>query len=434
MTENDANGFFSTDTTPKDNNPTDLDTKAMPLGSTHGWPLEDLTGEVQDYMLRESMNWLPWLDEHQIKTPLQIKNMTEDLDSQLLSQTLQLDGLFDHTNFDMNQLNEMASSLFYNEMIYDHSPVNTPLPTPTGIPDQQLQHHAFMEAPVLTEPPSFITQYPDQDEKRPDEPAVVMRDDLDSTDDDDSEEDDSDDEGSVMTSTYMYLPKRQVEESLLDKITHQLSPHKLAGILSIVSTDDDDDGKQDGEVEIDLSCLAREQLVRVMLYVDACLVEQQGGPQVKLAKYLLKGSKQTGEQRKSNDSVGPISMAALTKKSRSRKTSLEQLEPRRRTRKKQLETRPKRRAAAALHKRRMLEETSLVHSDQEDMDVNLGDDMEQQVMITFGEEQMDLRVVDNQTIVHQPSCQPMDQNTLDNSSIAPCMEEDDDDDEEIDIM
>jgi hypothetical protein len=361
----------------------------------------------------------------------------------------------------------------------DNSPDNSPLPTPTG---DQPHHPALVDLPVPAQPYH-------RDEKAT---QVAFNDDADSTDDDSADEDDEDcsddsedDDGSAMTSTYMYLPKRQVEEALLDKITHHLGSDKLPGILSIVSSGDQ---KEDGEVEIDLSGLAREPLVRVMLYVDACLAEQQGGPKVKLAKYLVKESGKDAtttravlsdddddddelastahrkrNRRTSNDTktAGPISMAALTKKSRSRKSSLDagnntSAAPgpkRKRSRKKQLQdgaqsprvARPKRRRATALHKRRMLEEMLVEPSDHDhdggdDDDALLGGDdgLDQEVMITYGEEQMDFAVVDNQTIVHQPlpapfaDCTSMDQDTMDASSIAP--QEEEDEDEEIDIM
>lgn len=64
------------------------------------------------------MNWLPWTNEADTKDPSPlIKNMAEGLDSQLLSQTLQLDGLFDQA-FEFDQLDEMASTLFYDELSY----------------------------------------------------------------------------------------------------------------------------------------------------------------------------------------------------------------------------------------------------------------------------------------------------------------------------
>jgi hypothetical protein len=94
----------------------------------------------------------------------------------------------------------------------------------------------------------------------------------------------------------------------------------------------------------------------------------------------------------------------------------------------------------------MLEEMLVEPSDHDDDDGDdddallLGGDdgLDQEVMITYGEEQMDFGVVDNQTIVHQPlpapftNCTSIDQDTMDAPSIAP--QEEEDEDEEIDIM
>lgn len=425
---------------------------------------------------------MPWGDDND--TELTLKNLTplEGFDSQLLAQTLQLDGLFgQELNFD--QLDEATTALLYDEMTFgmcdlslsllaltlwyiDPSPVATPIPSPKH--DEEILEEVVPDNAELSLPPIAT----------PPPPAVVdhvedSSTDDDSDDNDEDESDNSDEEDgpvSVMTTSYMYLPKRQVEETLLTKITEQLLPDKLPGILSIVSSHDD----QEGEVEIDLSCLVREQLVRVMLYVDDCILEQQGGPKVKLSKYLLKESKPAKKQplvdddddddeedtlgttvgdkrrrkRRSHSSTeeGPISMAALTKKSRKQDTSPSKPTPKRRRRAKKDQqegsvntklpstpsTRPKRRSA--LHKRRMLEEMLLGLSDQEDDDEDM---MDQQVMVTYGEEQMDFGVVDNQTIVHQPQAMsPVSIDPLSSGSIATHDgdNDDDDQDEEIDIM
>ncbi|CAO3593127.1 unnamed protein product [Absidia cylindrospora] len=274
----------------------------------------------------------------------------------------------------------------------------------------------------------------------------------DEDDNDESEDDDSDDEQagpvSVLTTTYMYLPKRQVEEALLNKITHHMHPDKLPGILSIVSssTDADDNQVVGEEVEIDLSCLMREQLVRVMLYVDACIAEQQGGPTVKLDRYLVgdnNNSRKTAKEKRRTTPAaaddGPLSMAALTKKSKSSrkqnlaKTSTATKPKRRRTRRKQqlpgiASTRPTRRAA--LHKRRMLEDMLLIPSDDDDAN----DGLDQQVMVTYGEEEMDFKVVENQTIVHQPLHVTHSSSYGVGGGLSIETNDDDEEDEEIDIM
>lgn len=91
-------------------------------------------------------------------------------------------------------------------------------------------------------------------------------------------------------SAYAYMHKRQIEETLLNKISNQLQPDKLPGILAIISNDNA--GQANGEVEIDLSCLARDQLVRLLSYVEACILEQSGGPAVDLEQYLDKKEEQ----------------------------------------------------------------------------------------------------------------------------------------------
>jgi hypothetical protein len=63
------------------------------------------------------LNWLPWGDDHDTEHTL--KNLTplEGFDSQLLAQTLQLDGLFGQgLNFD--QLDEATTALLYDEMTF----------------------------------------------------------------------------------------------------------------------------------------------------------------------------------------------------------------------------------------------------------------------------------------------------------------------------
>ncbi|ORZ15251.1 hypothetical protein BCR42DRAFT_416727 [Absidia repens] len=411
---------------------------------SHGWPMEDLTGEVQDLMLRESMNWLPWMDDtnHSVKTGSPLEN----LDTQLLAQTLQLDGLFGQ-DLNFGSFDEAGSSLLYDEFTFDPSPVSSQ--------DQQQPYEEVLEQQTH----NYAVPVSPQACENKTLGMATEKDDDSSTDDDDdndeSEDDDSDDEQagpvSVLTTTYMYLPKRQVEEALLNKITHHMHPDKLPGILSIVSssTDGDDDQVVGEEVEIDLSCLMREQLVRVMLYVDACIAEQQGGPTVKLDQYLVGDSnsgnsssrKTAKEKRRTMPPAaddGPLSMAALTKKSRSSrkqnlpKTSTATKPKRRRTRRKQqpqgiASTRPTRRAA--LHKRRMLEDMLLIPSD--DDDVNDGSD--QQVMVTYGEEEMDFKVVENQTIVHQPLHVTHSSSYGVGGGLS-IETNDDDDDEEIDIM
>ncbi|KAI9476418.1 MAG: hypothetical protein EXX96DRAFT_577137 [Benjaminiella poitrasii] len=83
-----------------------------------------------------------------------------------------------------------------------------------------------------------------------------------------------------------YIPRRQMEEMILDKITNQLDPEKLPGILTIISTNQEEEDEAD-EVEIDLARLEHDQLSRILSYIDACLLEKKGGPMVKLSDYSL---------------------------------------------------------------------------------------------------------------------------------------------------
>jgi hypothetical protein len=98
---------------------------------------------------------------------------------------------------------------------------------------------------------------------------------------------------SPLTNAYVYMHKRQIEETLLDRITNHLHPEKLPGILPILSSEKTN-SQQEDEVEIDLSCLAREQLVQVLSYVDACILEQNGGPAVNVEHYIKKQSTKKG--------------------------------------------------------------------------------------------------------------------------------------------
>lgn len=278
---------------------------------------------------------------------------------------------------------------------------------------------------------------------------------------------------------YIYMHKRQIEETLLDRITNNLNPEKLPGILPILSSDKASNQQED-EVEIDLSCLAREQLVQVLSYVDACILEQNGGPAVNVDNYITKKPTKKGPRTRpalnieedeqdqpnnrrptkprsrkpckprtksraeltedidaessSSESVGyeamsssksalidgPMSMASLSKKNtvelsskpRSGRKKPSSKPSKKQTRRKAdddavvassinvfqdpdsiASSRPKRRAA--IHKRRLLEEM-LAPSDNE-----ADEDSEDSVLVVYSEEQMDLEVVDNRTIMHQ---------------------------------
>ncbi|CAM0136504.1 unnamed protein product [Umbelopsis sp. WA50703] len=92
--------------------------------------------------------------------------------------------------------------------------------------------------------------------------------------------------GSETIPVASFMQRRQMEESILEKITHQLEAEKLPAILTIIGSDQDQQA-HGGEVEIDLTRLDQNRLGRIMAYVDACVLEQQGGPVVQLSDFLI---------------------------------------------------------------------------------------------------------------------------------------------------
>lgn len=292
----------------------------------------------------------------------------------------------------------------------------------------------------------------------------------------------------IHESSYAYMHKRQMEETLLQKITQQLHQDKLPGILSILSSETSAGGQNSDEVEIDLSRLARDQLVRLLCYVEACIVEQNGGPAVNLSDYVAhspqqqpakrsrpaaaasidssdesdvepqprqrrrrrqrqgrgttsgKKSRRLSQEDEDDDDEGPISMASLTKRTRRKagggrgkksddtaavvsNSALDRI-PRTDS---IAVTRPKRRAA--LQKKNQFEDVA--------SDIEGSDDG---TLIVFGDEQMDFRVTDNKTIVHESSgssnsnasAEPDIVSTTTTMTVV--ADDDDDEDEEIDIM
>ncbi|KAI9028926.1 hypothetical protein CLU79DRAFT_736736 [Phycomyces nitens] len=270
-----------------------------------------------------------------------------------------------------------------------------------------------------------------------------------------------------LISSYTYMHKRQIEEAVLDSITHQLHVNKLPGILTILSSYTP--GVSSNEVEIDLSCLPREQLIRILVYVKACIDEQNGGPIVNIEDYIKEEpapethhiqaisdgeddereqfhqkqqkARKPRQRKKVVSSNGPTSMATLSSQPEAQKRkraprkkvsqSCKQDDQRRHERNDREvspqcvhdsdcigSTRPKRRTA--LHKRRLLEDM-LLPSDDED---EYGSDI-----ILFGSEQMDHQVTGNQTITHHSLVSSEAQYILVSLAI-----DDVDDIEEIDIM
>ncbi|KAG2199097.1 hypothetical protein INT47_005101 [Mucor saturninus] len=276
---------------------------------------------------------------------------------------------------------------------------------------------------------------------------------------------DSSDDEQVNTPS-PYLHRRQMEELILDKITNHLDAEKLPGILTIISKSQPAEEEEEvEEVEIDLAKLDRDQLVRILSYVDACLTEKKGGAKVILSDYTIQKpvsllppppasvsvsspSKQTRRRHRNrrrssiveaghvvngssgharlSATHGPISMSALTDFEKSASTGSaaasvagKKKAVRKRRGKKTnkdedvsvhmasmdvslfgdsiASTKPKRRTA--IHKRRLLEEMLQPSNNESSSEEEEDDDG----IIVFGDEQMDLAVTQNETIVHQES-------------------------------
>lgn len=291
---------------------------------------------------------------------------------------------------------------------------------------------------------------------------------------------DSEPEQEVITP---YLHRRQMEEMILDKITNHLEPEKLPGILAIISTTHEDEVE---EVEIDLAKLDRDQLERILSYVNACLIEKEGGAKVKLSDYIVqrkptvaaiqppapqpkveqvqkRRNKRKNNRRKSlveeghtvsgsstatlSAAHGPISMSALTELESSSKSSKNNKRKRRAKKSKRdddvsvhmsnnvnpfkesiASTKPKRKSA--IHKRRLLEE--MLQPSNEDSSNDEEEEDNGSGIIVFGDEQMDMAVTQNETIIHQ------EQNSLvqEKPILATIVEkiDEEEDDELIDIM
>lgn len=284
----------------------------------------------------------------------------------------------------------------------------------------------------------------------------------------DSDEENEQQQQEEIMSSFMH--RRQMEEMILDKITNHLDPEKLPGILTIISKRHEEEVE---EVEIDLARLDRDQLSRILSYVNACLLEKEDGPKVKLSDFTIQPKQMRQTEKAGNSSNqqirkrshgrksivdqghivsgsshsqlsishGPISMSALTE-IESNKKSKKSNKKKKRTKKNDLSvrmpstpndqvgvatTKPKRRSA--VHKRRLLEDmlqSSSNESDQED-EGGCG-------IVIFGDEQMDLAVTQNETIVHHEKRLPIAHQSDIATEQPPVFDEDEDGEELIDIM
>lgn len=486
--------------------------------------VEDLTGEVQDLMLRESMNnWLqPWMAEN--------ANCLAELDNQMYAQSIQLEDLFGQDEMALSP--SMMNQSLYDEISFVPEDISLTMSAPTSSTSSPntSAHASPIASPITTELPMVekkeelteplvdpVTAFEMPMKRRRGSSSSEDSSD-DSSDDDDSASEnedviipttvanlnsrrrrmsyssDSDSDSEPNTAaispvdSYMYMHKRQIEETLLDRITNNLNPEKLPGILSILASEKPH--QQEDEVEIDLSCLAREQLVQVLFYVDACILEQNGGPVVNIEDFVMKKSsvKQEKPTKKrarrrptqprtksraeltenldssfseseeihplSVDNVinldGPISMASLTKKHKTSRPSTSTPTSKGRKRPGKVNRHRNRRKSeddeamssvvvfqdpdsiastrpkrrAAVHKRRLLEQM-LAPSDNES-----DEETEDGMLVVYSDEKMDFNVVDNQTIAHSSTPIPL---SREEEAMAK-LEEEENDDEEIDIM
>ncbi|CAO3640003.1 unnamed protein product [Mucor hiemalis] len=98
------------------------------LATSDQWPdnlpVEDLTGEVQDLMMRDSINsWLqPWASENAA--------CLTDFDTQLYAQSIQLEDLFGQDQLNFTQ--DLAQTAFYDELTFASDDTSLETSTPTS--------------------------------------------------------------------------------------------------------------------------------------------------------------------------------------------------------------------------------------------------------------------------------------------------------------
>jgi hypothetical protein len=284
-----------------------------------------------------------------------------------------------------------------------------------------------------------------------------------------------------------FMQRRQMEESILEKITTQLDAEKLPAILTIIGSDQDQQA-HGGEVEIDLTRLDQDRLGRILAYVDACVLEQQGGPSVQLSKFLMapvqhdkalaskksrararpvesddsddesqvyeapkrrqrrkapaarKRSRKQGAAKITGDIIasiddfsfggsivdGPVSFSTLSS------VAVHKSGGKSKTARKSTPTTPidpesiaisRPKRRAAVHKRRMLEELLAPSDDEEEEEEDVP-------LVVHSEERMDMRVTEDKVIVHEPVSASV-AGPLATTYVQPHVS---DDEEDIDIM
>ncbi|KAI9360211.1 hypothetical protein BD770DRAFT_385082 [Pilaira anomala] len=414
-----------------------------------------------------------------------------------------LDNSLDMTNFDSNsflnadqvlQLHDLFgqdqldfdgdTSLLYDEFTFESNMVDTV--EPSNLTNENYVMNTIVNEPEKkrrnsTSSNSSLSSCSSSDSEEDTEDFSSIANNQDESDSSDSEA-----EQEVISP---YLHRRQMEEMILDKITNHLDAEKLPGILTIISKSHE----EVEEVEIDLAKLDRDQLNRILAYVNDCLMEKEGGPKVQISNYTVqpaspkplvtlptspllpaavpkkspKASTTSSRRRRNNSkrrksiveeghvvngsstsrlstTHGPISMSALTeiesstkKKSRRKRVTKKMKNdddvsvhmPTDLNSFKDSIASTKPKRRSAVHKRRLLEDMLQPSSDDSSSEEDNGNGI-----IVFGDEQMDLAVTQNETIIHQEQTTIVEQKLQEEINNVIDDEDDDDDDELIDIM
>ncbi|KAI8148584.1 hypothetical protein BJV82DRAFT_592643 [Fennellomyces sp. T-0311] len=480
--------------------------------------VEDLTGEVHNLMMRE------WLDPWSASTTpspdmseFDPQQLASDFDAHQLS--LQLESFFQDPLED-----GMVQSPYYDEMTF----VPEDCVQPSIMQQQQQEEEEIQveeEEITLQELDAMV---PVQQLKRRRSSSSSESSSSEEEDDSSDEEDDDvipttvanvnnrqrywsdssdseeDDEPlpsrassptTTAPSAYAYMHKRQIEETLLSKITNQLQQEKLPGILAILSSENKA-GKHDDEVEIDLSRLARDQLVRLLCYVEACIGEQNGGPAVNVADYIVKEKqikkkvqtvsdaedsdvprkqrrrqpkqprKRQTRQELTEDILadddesdedddkdegedvmaglrghGPMSMAELSKRQDAVRSSSSSKKSRKRVKRRSLDDAPVSSSSVPAHvegsiavsrpKRSAAQRKRRLSDDSDMEDGRRSNSSSGSELIVYGDEKMDFNVKDNKTIVHESTAPVVPVVPV---VTPPVIDDEEDLDEEIDIM
>jgi len=248
---------------------------------------EDLTEEIQHIMMNESVP--SWINEWQ-----------DQVESPWLESSI-----FPHTIEDLFGGDEIATGL-YDEMTFyptDDSPVLTspdmsPPSLSASVSVSEVSHDGLAVVDIdnaqdiLSESESSDSD----DEEEEEDPVLIARS-VNAASAPVFDGSDSEDEDQFIyqkayasrannpTPVASFMQRRQMEESILEKITTQLDAEKLPAILTIIGSHQDQQA-HGGEVEIDLTRLDQDRLGRILAYVDACVLEQQGGPSVDLSNFL----------------------------------------------------------------------------------------------------------------------------------------------------